>query len=413
MKGLLFLFFLLVTGLPVAAFSVLSHQAIIDAVWEPALVPLLKQRFPQADKEALREAHAHAYGGAIIQDMGYYPFGSKAFTDLTHYVRSGDFVVNLIREARSLPEYAFALGAMAHYYADNYGHSMATNKAVPLVYPEMKAAFGEEVTYEEDPLTHIKMEFGFDVLQVARGNYAPESYHRFIGFEVSRPVLERAFTKTYGLSLKEQFVSLDLAIGTYRRTVSTLIPDLTRAAWRMKKNDIQKARPNLTQRQFQYRIRRSVYHQKWGDNYQQPNLWHRFLSCLLRLLPRLGPNRAMAFKLPTPEAEKLFMMSFNAIVDHYSAGLKSAGSGKLVLDNIDLDTGRPIEADVNQKADEAYAGLLQQLDKVGFEQVSPDLRKHILWYYQQPKAAATAKQDPEKWQKLSQDLQKLKQTDTP
>ena len=216
----------------------LTHQALIDVAWEPTLVPLLKKRFPQAGPEDLRKAHAFAYGGAIIQDMGYYPFGSKFFTDLTHYVRTGDFVTNMIGEARSLEEYAFALGALSHYYSDNLGHSQATNKAVPLVYPELQAEFGPVVTYEEDPISHVKMEFGFDVLQVARGNYAPEAYQDFIGFEVSKEVLERAFAKTYGLELNKQFVSLELAIGTYRRTVSTLIPDLTRAAWRMKKSDI-------------------------------------------------------------------------------------------------------------------------------------------------------------------------------
>ena len=94
-------------------YSVLSHQAIIDTTWKDSLRPLLLKRFPQATEEQLREAHAYAYGGAIIQDMGYYPHGSMFFSDLAHYVRSGDFVVALLRDSKDLNEYAFALGAMA------------------------------------------------------------------------------------------------------------------------------------------------------------------------------------------------------------------------------------------------------------------------------------------------------------
>lgn len=408
----IFFLLLLVPGLPqpVAAYSVLTHQALIDVAWEPSLVPLLKQRFPQASQEDLRQAHAYAYGGAIIQDMGYYPFGSKFFTDLTHYVRTGDFIANLIEESRSLPEYAFALGALSHYYSDNVGHSVATNKAVPLVYPELKAKFGAVVTYEEDPIAHIKMEFGFDVLQVARGNYAPEAYHNFIGFEVSKEVLERAFAKTYGLELNKQFVSLELAIGTYRRTVSTLIPGLTRAAWRMKKSDIRKARPGLTRRKFEYRINRAAYHHNWGDTYQRPNLWHNFLSWLFRVLPKLGPNRALAFKPPTPEAEKLFMQSFTAIVDQYHAGLKAVGNRSLNLVNTDFDTGLRTARGDYKKADAAYADLLEKLAKEDFRHLSPALKQHMLHYYQSFQVKEAAQKDADKGQQTLQALQQLRET---
>src|SRR6266536_2356088 len=97
------------------AYSVLTHEAIIDTTWKDDIAPLLLKRFPDATPDQLRKAHAYAYGGAIIQDMGYYPLGSKFFSDLTHYVSSGDFVLNLIAEAGDLNEYAFALGSLAHY----------------------------------------------------------------------------------------------------------------------------------------------------------------------------------------------------------------------------------------------------------------------------------------------------------
>lgn len=187
---------------PSAAYSVLTHEAIIDTAWETHIRPLLLKRFPNSTPDALRKAHAYAYGGAIIQDMGYYPRGNKFFSDLTHYVRSGDFIEALLRDSQDLNEYAFAIGAMAHYAADNTGHRLATNLSVPILYPNLKQKYGNVVTYEDNPIAHVKTEFGFDVLEIAKGRYAPDSYRDFIGFEVALPLLERAFQETYGLDLK-------------------------------------------------------------------------------------------------------------------------------------------------------------------------------------------------------------------
>jgi hypothetical protein len=198
------------------AYSVLTHEAIIDANWEKVLLVLLKKKYPDSSPEALKQAHAYAYGGAIVPDMGYYPFGSKVFTNLIHYVRSGDFVVALFKEAQNINEYAFALGVLCHYEADRYGHSLGINPAVPLVYPELQSKFGNMITYAEDHLSHIRTEFAFDVLQTARGNYASTAYHDFIGFQVARPVLERAFFQTYGLKVTELFGNFPRAIGTFR-----------------------------------------------------------------------------------------------------------------------------------------------------------------------------------------------------
>src|SRR5690348_16482391 len=136
---------------PSRAYAVLAHEAIIDAAWETHIKPLLLARFPNATEENLSEAQAYAYGGSIIQDMGYYPYGSHFFSDLTHYVRCGDFVHALLRNSRDLNEYAFAVGALAHYAADNDGHRLATNRAVPLLYPRLRKKYGDTITYEQDP----------------------------------------------------------------------------------------------------------------------------------------------------------------------------------------------------------------------------------------------------------------------
>src|SRR6516225_1451071 len=233
------LLFLLACPPPLEAYSVLSHQAIIDAVWEANLKPLLKKRFPKATEDELSGAQAYAYGGSIIQDMGYYPYGSPFFSNLTHYVRGGDFIQAMLRDAQDLNEYAFALGSLAHYAADNDGHRLATNLAVPILYPKLKKKFGDQVTYEDDPLAHVKTEFGFDVLQVARERYAPDSYHEFIGFSVSERVLDQAFMETYGLDLRKLLVDEERAIRSYRDAVRNIFPKATRIAWHLKKDEIQ------------------------------------------------------------------------------------------------------------------------------------------------------------------------------
>src|ERR1022692_5182884 len=207
------------------AYAVLAHEAIIDSVWDTNIRPLLLKRFPNATGEELKEAHGYAYGGAIIQDMGYYPHGSKFFSDLTHYMRSGDFVLALLRDSKDLDGYAFALGALSHYAADNDGHLMAVNLSVPLLYPELKKKYGDVVTYEENPLAHVKTDFGFDVLEVAQGRYAPDSYHDFIGFAVSVPLLEQAFQETYGLDLKSVLSDEDKVLGFSRQAAIKIFPN--------------------------------------------------------------------------------------------------------------------------------------------------------------------------------------------
>src|SRR5947209_2146832 len=227
MQAALLLVIVLFLGPLCPAYSVLTHEEIVDLRWQDQILPLLKQRFPAATDEDLRKAHAFAYGGSLIQDMGYYPFGSRYFSDLTHYVRSGDFVVNLIRESSDLNEFAFALGALSHYAADNSGHP-TINRVTTIEFPKLRKKYGDRATYADDPKAHIRTEFCFDMVQVAKNRYTSNRYHDFIGFDVSKPVLERAFHKTYGLKLQDVFGDEDMAIGSFRRAVSTFITEMTR-----------------------------------------------------------------------------------------------------------------------------------------------------------------------------------------
>ena len=393
-------------------YSVLTHEAIVDSLWDASIQKMLLERFSLSTPDEMEEAHAYVYGGCIIQDMGYYPFSSKLFSDLTHYVRSGDFVVALIRESQDLNEYAFALGALAHFAADNNGHRLGTNVAVPVLYPELRRRFGRTVTYWDNPLSHLRTEFGFDVLQVAQGRYASDQYRKFIGFKVSKPVLERAFVDTYGIELKDIFKSLDLALGTYRYSTGSVIPGMTKVAWQLKKDTFIKEIPGITRKKFLYNLSRSSYEKDFGKMYERPGFKTRLISWFLHIVPKSGPFKGLAFKAPTPEVEKMFMASFNATVDSYRALLADVAAHHMELvTNENIDIGAPTIAGKYLGADLAYDKLLDKLADHKFIGVSADLRSNMLGYYKDrrpPVAPATAKVSAA-WDKLMEQRTQLEQ----
>lgn len=372
---------LLATPPPASTYAVLAHQAIIDAAWESHIKPTLRLKYPKATEAELSTAQAFAYGGAIIQDMGYYPHGSPFFSDLTHYVRSGDFIRALMENSQDVYDYAFALGALSHYATDNDGHRMATNRAVPLLYPSLKKKFGDTVTYEDDPLAHVKTEFGFDVLQVAQGRYAPDTYHDFIGFEVSGRLLETAFRQTYGLELKDVLENEDKALNSYRHDVSQLIPKATRIAWSLKGKDIQADEPSITRKKFLYNLSRSEYEKQWGKDYAKPTATENFLAFLLKLVPKIGPLRVLQLKTPTPETEKLFEASFNASLTQYRNLLTAEEQGHLELPNTNFDVGSESMRGVYELNDSAHVKLLHQLAGRSFQGASPELRTELLTFF--------------------------------
>lgn len=386
------------------SYSVLTHEAIIDSAWDDHIRSLLMKRFPNASPDELRQAHAYAYGGAIIQDIGYYPFGNRFLSDLAHYVRSGDFILNLLAEASDVNEYAFALGSMAHYAADTLGHRDAINKSVPIIYPKLKARFGDVITYADDKTSHLKVEFAFDVVEVAQGHYAPQAYHNFIGFEVAQASMERAFAKTYALELSS-ILHEELAIGTYRYAVSSVFPSLTRIAWSLKKDQISKAQPGMTKSKFIYNLSRSSYQKSWDKKYRRPGFFARAIAFIFRLIPKVGPLKAFAFHAPTPATETLFMKSVNETLDEYRRLLTAYGRGALKLPNRNFDTGKDLVPGKYRLADAAYAKLV---DKLNGKPVPPELRDNILAYYSNLDAPFSTKQHPKEWRRLLSELDRLK-----
>lgn len=405
--------FLILFSIPAASgYSVLTHEAIVDSLWDASIQKILLQRFPTATPEELEHAHAYVYGGCIIQDMGYYPFSTRLFSDLTHYVRSGDFIVALIRESQDIDEYAFALGALAHYAADNNGHRIGTNPAVAILYPKLRTKFGKTVTYWDNPISHLRTEFGFDVLQVAEGRYAPDRYRAFIGFQVPKKVLERAFLDTYGIELKDLFGNLDLALGSFRYSVGSIIPGMTRVAWQLKQAQVTKELPGITKKKFLYNLSRSSYEKEWGTEYHRPGFRTRFVTWVLRIIPKFGPFRSLAFRAPTPEVEKMFMASFNATVENYRTLLAQVSAGRLELPNENFDIGEPPAAGQYLGADQAYDQLLGKLTDHKFDRVTPELRANILTYYQgrKPPVSPPTQKAMAEWTKVTSQLAQLQAT---
>ncbi len=313
---------LLLLPCPAGAYSVLSHEEVIDMAWLPHILPLLRTRFPDLTDDQIREAHAYAYGGSVIQDIGYYPFGSKDFSDLLHYTRTGDFVSALIRESTTPDEYAFALGALAHYCGDLVGHP-AVNKATGQEYPKLERRFGPIVTYDNDKTAHIRTEFGFDVAEVAHGRYSQQNYRDFIGFQVSKEVMERAFQQTYGFPLTTIMKHEDLAIGSYRRAVSGLIPKMTTVALVHYKGQMQKENPGFDQTKFVYRLNRTEYEKSYGKQYAHPGFGSHLLAITFAALPKIGPLKVFALKVPNATDQDIYIKSINGTVDRFNTYLKA------------------------------------------------------------------------------------------
>jgi hypothetical protein len=390
-----------------SAYSVLTHEEIVDLVWADQIRPLLLKKYPGLTDDQIKEAHAYAYGGAVIQDLGYYPFGSKDFSNLVHYVRSGDFVRELLLESQDVKEYAFALGALSHYASDIAGHP-AVNQAVAIEYPKLRAKFGKSVRYADDKTAHLKTEFGFDTVQVAKNRYASQQYHDFIGFQVSKPLLERVFPVIYGVELKQVLTHEELAVGSYRFAISRLIPQMTQVALQTHKRDLMRETPNFAKRKFLYRLSRSVYEKEWGKDYIKPGVGTRTLSTLLRFMPKVGPFKGLAFNNPTPQTEDLYIKSINTTVDQYRAFLEEVRTDTLVLPNCDLDSGLPTKAGEYSLADQAYAALLASLSERKFDFTSPELRDNVLHFYSDLSVSIDITGEPDNWQTMLTELQQLR-----
>jgi hypothetical protein len=344
-----------------------------------------------------------------MADMGYMPFGNTFFTDLVHYVRSGDFVEALIKDAQNLNEYAFSLGALSHYMADKYGHSLSTNRNVPLVYPKLKKKFGNVVTYYDDHTSHSRMEFAYDALQIGEGNYTSEGYQDFIGFNISVPVLEKAFYETYGQELGTIFSNINLSINTMRWGVRNLFPVLTKSAYNSNKNEINKLHPGMTVKKFRYKMSKRSFKLQYGKEHKQSKFFARVVGLIIGILPKVGPLKTLKFESPGAEGQKLFAQSFSAILNNYQVALNEVGKPGFNLPDIDFDTGKATHLGEYPLADNTYAILVQKLQKQGYKNITPQLQNNIVRYYNNADTAKLVINDhPERWAKTSVEVKQIK-----
>ena len=382
--NLLILLVLALCGANSIAYSVLTHEELIDLAWNGSIRPLLLARFPGATEAELREAHAYAYGGCAIQDMGYYPFGKQFFSNLTHYVRSGDFIAWLFQNAHTIDEYAFAIGALSHYLGDSIGHSRAINPATAVEFPKLRREFGPTVSYDESPHGHIRTEFAFDVGELADKAFAPPAYLRFIGFEVPRKFLERAFINTYGFDIHEVLGQAHPALRSYRTSVRSFIPAFAEAEVVLHGHQFPPHPDDDAYRTFAARVGRTNFERRWKNTYRGPGFKAHLLAILVFIIPKIGAASDLAIKIPNAETEGWYLSSVNRTVDVFHEMLDKLAADvntPTALANIDLDTGDRVRRGDYALADETYAQLLARITSRPDRIVPEDLKRNLIEYF--------------------------------
>lgn len=397
------------------AYSVLTHEELIDLAWNDSIRPLLLARFPRATEEQLREAHAYAYGGSAIQDMGYYPFGRQFFSNLTHYVRSGDFVTLMFRDARTIDEYAFAIGALSHYLGDSIGHSRVINPATAVEFPKLQRKFGSSVTYDQSPHGHIRTEFAFDIEEIAGNEFAPAEYLRFIGLDAPRDFLDRVFLETYGFEIREVLGRAHPALRSYKRAVRSFVPAFAEAEVVLHGGQFPKPDNDAGYRTFAERVSKTNYERRWRRAFRGPSFRAHLLAVLVAAVPKVGSLSDLAIKIPTPETQAWYIESVNHTVDVFRGILDAQRKGldpppKLV--NIDLDTGDRAKPGAYRLTDETYAQLLKRLTSKPDRRIPPDLKTNVETFYSDPAAPIVTKKNKRAWDQVQAELKILRRMRT-
>jgi hypothetical protein len=399
---------------PATAYSVLTHEELIDLAWKDSIVPLLLNRYPGTSEAALNQAHAYAYGGSAIQDMGYYPFGKEFFSDLTHYVRTGDFIASLFRNARNVDELAFAIGALSHYLGDNTGHSECINPATAVEFPKLAHKYGEAVTYDEDPHAHVRAEFAFDIDQLSHRRLAPAAYLRHTGLQVPRAQVERAFYETYGLRLHEVLGPERPAIRSYRSSVRSYIPRFAHAETVLHGSGFPPDPDDAAFHAFEQQVQQAPF-QHWDGARHHAGLVTHLLAFAILIMPRIGPLSDLAIRGPNKQTETLYIHSVNDTMTQFRGvlrELKQQPESPVTLPNRDLDTGELVKPGAYRLTDKTYAVLLQKVTADPAEGVPAGIRRDLLNFYSDPNAPIVTKKDDGAWKQVQQELAILREMPT-
>jgi Zinc dependent phospholipase C len=402
------LLFLALVCRPAGAYSILTHEQLIDLTWQSSIAPLLRSRYPGITPEELEKARSYAYAGCVIQDIGYYPFGDVFLSDLTHYVRSGDFVVHLFRDARNANQLAFAIGALSHYIGDNIGHSQATNRAVPVEFPKLAAKYGPVVSFGEDEHAHVQTEFAFDINEIAHRRFAPLRYLRKVGLNVPTQQLATAFYETYGLS--EDFSkarSRRINVGGFRFAVRSFLPRIAYAVTLLHRSRMPVDSGSPEMQKLESEVARVASDNNWDQYRKKAGIGTYALAGFIYIVPKIGPLKLVAIKGPNSSTEEEYVRSVNQSTDALNSALSRFGKPQQTLPNRDLDTGAPVRPGSYRLTDETYAKLLHRLVAVPDHTVPPGLKADILNYYADPNAPISTKKKPQKWAQVQTELKTL------
>ncbi|MGH9615309.1 MAG: zinc dependent phospholipase C family protein [Acidobacteriaceae bacterium] len=393
------------------AYSFLTHEDMIDVAWHGSIRPALLARFPNLTHAQLHEARSYAYGGASIQDMGYYPFGHQFFSNLTHYVRAGEFVNNLLSDSRTVDEYAFALGALSHYVGDNDGHRYATNPSTPINFPSLGKKYGPIVTYDEAPHEHVRTEFAYDVEQLSRHRFAPAGYMHTVGFKVPRKLVERVFFETYGLTLFSVISHPRPAFESYDSSLDRILPTFAHAEVLIYHKRFPPDADTPAFQEFSARQMRTATENQWGRFSRKPGIGVHIIAILIRIVPKIGPISDLAIRGPDLQTDAWYVESLNRSMDDYDRMLDELAkdpSHVLDLPDRDLDTGNLAKPGTYVLMDKTYAQLLKKLTAEPGNPVPAGLRDNILAYYSDPNAPISTKKNKRAWKRVQADLTKLR-----
>jgi hypothetical protein len=391
------------------AYWVLTHHQLIDQAWNTVIVPILLNRFPSLTAEQLRKAHAYAYGGCIVQDFGYYPFANAFFSDLTHYVRTGDFVQKLFEHAHTANEFAFAIGALSHYVGDSIGHSRATNPSVAITFPKLRAKYGSSVNYAQGKHQHSEVEWAFDADQAAKLRLAPAAYVQDIGLEVPREQLAAAFYETYGIPLREIVSGPFPAMKTFRFGGRSFLPHFTYAEAVLHKGQFPADTPGPELEQYERQIGQLPKEEGWDQYRRKPGIRIHLLSVLIVIVPKIGMLQMLAIKGPTEETERAYIASVNLSTAALAVYLQRLMRTQIDmgLADRDLDTGQQVVPGGYPLTDRTYAQLLAKITKVPTEAIPAGLKQDIVAYYADPAAPISTKKKRKEWAAVQEELQVL------
>jgi hypothetical protein len=408
-RGLALLLAAVLVCPPADAYSLQSHEQLIDLTWKSSIAPLLLSRYPNLTPAELERARAYAYAGSVIQDIGYYPFGDPFFSDLTHYVRTGDFVVHLFRDAQSANQLAFAVGALSHYIGDNIGHSQATNRAVPVEFPKLATKYGPVVTFGENAHAHVQTEFAFDINELAHQRFAPLPYLRHVGLSVPTKQLANAFYETYGLS--EGFAKARtrrVNVRGFRFAVRSLLPRVAYAVTLLHNKHMPPDTPGPELEKLEQAIAQVAAENDWNKYRRGPGIWTYSLAGFIYIVRKIGPFKMVAIKGPNADTEEQYVRSLNLSVAALGSAMQRLSTPGQTLVNRDLDTGAPVQAGSYRLTDDTYVRLLHRLVANPGHTVPPGLKGDILNYFADPSAPFPTKQNPQLRARVESELQTLK-----